>query len=78
MMPLTYRICFRALMPSTADHGELWGWAFFRARRVESAAETYVFESMRWPGCYLMATDMGNGYLTKSYGVVRLVQVCVF
>lgn len=75
MMPLTYRICFRARMQSTAGHGELWGWAFFRARRVESAAETYVFESMRWPGCYLMATDMGNGYLTKSYGVVRLVQV---
>jgi hypothetical protein len=59
----------------TADNGELWGWAFFRARRVENVAETYVFESMRWPGSYLLASDMGNGYLTKSYGVVRLAQV---
>jgi REP element-mobilizing transposase RayT len=58
-----------------ADNGELWGWAFFRARRVPNAAETYVFESMRWPGCYLVAAEMGTGYLSKSHGVVKLAQV---
>ena len=47
------------------SHGELWGWAFFRLHRVPGAAETYALESIRWPGSYLQAADMGAGALNK-------------
>jgi hypothetical protein len=32
---------------------------------VPGVAETYAFESMRWPGSYLQATDMGVGAFNK-------------
>jgi len=55
------------------DHGNSWGWAFFRARKC-SLPQAYAFESMRWPGFYLSASDMGNSYLAPKHGKLGLLE----
>jgi hypothetical protein len=55
------------------DHGAAWGWAFFHLRKVP-VFNTYTFESLRFPGYFLTALDMGTR-LDRSHGRVALSQM---
>ncbi len=57
---------------TVGDSGHAWGWALFRARCAHGA---YTFESLRFPGLYLCAYDMG-GRMDRSHGSLRLMSLC--
>ena len=54
------------------DHGEAWGWAFYRLSRV-AAPHSYALESMRFPGYFVEACDVGT-MVDRTHGSVRLTK----